>query len=489
MIRRQWSVVSGQWLVAILVTLATFATFAYERENTHALPFSGVVTYARGFDRYFFMLSDDGSGPWRIEWDERDGPKIAVGDIVNVLEGAFDHSMTPRMNHARVKVTGHDPERVPSPKRVTITELYRHPLNEIDAQDLWGQNVIAEGIVRDINRRESFTQIQISDGQRSFQVTAWIPISRQLPEDLKLGARVAVEGVMLYTPEYDLKTHAMIGFNNVSVMPLSIESVSVLSRAPFWTPGRLAALIGAILSVLFVALVWVALLRRAVALKAAQLEETLRKKLRDKVEADAIRRERLRFSYELHDNFQQLLASCRFRLEALDLMLPEKAVAERAQLEKAQTALDYTQHGLRTALWGMTEESEGPKSFTGLLKFAMGRMAHWENIVFLTVEGEEPPGARKFAGLMLMVLQEAVGNALKHGKATKVDVRLVFSKDALDISISDNGIGFNSSQSFGSDHLGLPGMKMRVASCGGKFSIESAPGRGTVVSVSLPVDD
>ena len=231
------------------------------------------------------------------------------------------------------------------------------------------------------------------------------------------------------------------------------------------------------------------MLRRAVARKTEQLETTIREKVHDKVEADAIRRERLRFSYELHDNFQQLLASCRFRLETLDLMLPEDATAERAQLEKAQTALDYTQNGLRTALWGMTEESEGPKSFTGLLNFAMKRMAHWEGLVFLSVEGIEPLGARKFAGLLLMVLQEAVGNALKHGGATRVDVKLVFKEDALSMSIADDGCGFDASKPFGTDHLGLSGMKMRVASCGGTLSIESAHGRGTTVFVRVPYGD
>ena len=137
----------------------------------------------------------------------------------------------------------------------------------------------------------------------------------------------------------------------------------------------------------------------------------------------------------------------------------------------------------------MTEESEGPKSFTGLLGFAMKRMAHWEGVVFLSVEGDEPPGARKFAGLLLMVLQEAVGNALRHGGATRVDVKLAFKEDALAMAIADDGCGFDASKPFGSEHLGLSGMKMRVASCGGTLSIESSPDCGTTVSVRVPYED
>ena len=49
--------------------------------------------------------------------------------------------------------------------------------------------------------------------------------------------------------------------------------------------------------------------------------------------------------------------------------------------------------------------------------------------------------------------------------------------------------GFDASKPFGTDHLGLSGMKMRVASCGGTLSIESAPGRGTAVSVRVLYED
>ena len=449
----------------------------------------GVVTWSRGFDPYFFIVADDGSGAWRIDCTPV-RQNYNVGDIVEVVSGeAKETSTTPRVNRAVCRLVGHDDAKVIPPKEVSIADLYRHPLNDPAAPDLWGMPVAAAGGVRDINRRQTFTQLQISDGERSFQAAVPLHINTPLPDGLKLGAKVRVAGIMIYTPVDDQKTHTMVDFNNVSIMPFSAQSVSVVAYAPFWTPVRLVALVAATLAALLAALGWSLTLRRAVAKKTELLEATVREKVRDKIEADAIRRERLRFSYELHDNFQQLLASCRFRLEALDLLLPEDAAAERAQLEKAQTALDYTQSGLRTALWGMTEESEGPRSFTGLLNFAMKRMAHWEGVVFLAAEGVEPPGARKFAGLLLMVVQEAVGNALRHGAATRVDVKLVFEKEALSMSIADDGCGFDASKPFGTDHLGLSGMKMRVDSCGGTLSIESAPGRGTTVSVRVPYED
>ena len=461
------------------------------RDCAHALPMRGVVTWARkgSGDTYFFLQADDGSGSWRIDCNPV-CPHFKIGDVVEVAKGDSKSTYTtPRINRAECRVVGYDDSKVPPFRKVLVADLYMHPLNKPGAHDCWGDMVVAEGVVRDINRRETYTQLQISDGNHSFQAPLNIHIDKPLPEDLRLGARVRVEGVMVYTAVDNQNTHEMIDFHTVSILPPSLHHVTILSKAPFWTPAKFLGVIGGFVAALLAALAWGLMLRRAVAKKTEQLEATIREKVRDKIEADAIRRERLRFSYELHDNFQQLLASCRFRLEALDLLLPEDAAAERAQLEKAQTALGYTQSGLRTALWGMTEESEGPKSFTGLLNFAMKRMAHWEGVVLLSIEGVEPPGARKFAGLLLMVVQESVGNALKHGGATRVDVKLVFGGEALSLSIADDGCGFNATMPFGTDHLGLSGMKMRVASCGGTLSIESAPGRGTTVSVRVPYED
>ena len=481
---------AGVWtrlvLLAVVFAPLTALCEGYKRPSVHALPMRGVVTYARLFDTYCFVVAEDGTGPWRVDCNPA-YPNVHTGDLVEVVSGETRaDSTTLRVVHAALNKIGHDDNRVPATVEATIAELYRHPLNDPAAKDLWGVNVSVEGVLRDVNRRQNFTQLQISDGIRSFQASVYISIDNPLPEDLKIGATVRVEGVMVYTAIDDKRIPAMVDFDNVSVMPFSIGSVTVISRAPYWTGARVGLVAGVIALIAFSAFGWVMALRRAVARKTAQLAVAIRGRQRDKIEADAIRRERLRFSYELHDNFQQLLASCRFRLETLDLILSPEAVAEREQLEKAQTALDYTQQGLRAALWGMTEESEGPRSFSGLLQFAMKRMSHWEGVVFLKVEGEEPTVARKFAGLLLMVVQEAVGNALRHGVAAHVDVHVVFGVQRLVLTVSDNGCGFDVSKTQGSEHLGLVGMRSRVASCAGELKIESALGKGTVITVEVP---
>jgi signal transduction histidine kinase len=83
------------------------------------------------------------------------------------------------------------------------------------------------------------------------------------------------------------------------------------------------------------------------------------------------------------------------------------------------------------------------------------------------------------------VVQEALNNCVKHAKATKV--RVVIHRDAggLSISVQDDGVGFNPEHSKG---LGLLGMMERVSALGGRFHIESQPGRGTILSTYFPLD-
>lgn len=82
------------------------------------------------------------------------------------------------------------------------------------------------------------------------------------------------------------------------------------------------------------------------------------------------------------------------------------------------------------------------------------------------------------------IVQEALHNCVKHSHATEVRVALHRDHDSLVVSISDNGTGFDPKRQRG---LGVLGMEERARRLGGAFSVESQPGGGTVVSLSLPL--
>jgi signal transduction histidine kinase len=87
------------------------------------------------------------------------------------------------------------------------------------------------------------------------------------------------------------------------------------------------------------------------------------------------------------------------------------------------------------------------------------------------------------------IAQEALHNVVKHAKASRVEVRISTEAEGRSMSllVQDNGQGFDQSQ-VPAGHLGLGTMAQRADALGGTYGIESRPGEGTVIHVTLPLD-
>jgi signal transduction histidine kinase len=84
------------------------------------------------------------------------------------------------------------------------------------------------------------------------------------------------------------------------------------------------------------------------------------------------------------------------------------------------------------------------------------------------------------------LVQEAINNITKYARATQVWVGLKASDGWVDVSVRDDGIGFEPALRPRSAH-GLVGMRFRVEAAGGRMQVESAPGQGTLIRASLPL--
>lgn len=427
---------------------------------------SGVVTFHNVSEPYFF-IEDDSGAAWRIECEDAKSCSFAKRGARVAARGVFPKwATTPRLNKARVEVTGQG--EVPEHIEMTPAEMHAvDPDGEPARRHWFGRLVSVSGNVIDINRRETYTHVLIGPKSDLVQVVVPCRLDDPLPASLEIGARIRARGVGVYSSARDPHTNLAMPVTDIMVRLDGPGGLKVIQGSPFWTPLRLWLLIGGILLLAGVLVFWV--------------------KSREKAKADAVQRERLRLSRDLHDGFQQLLAGTMFRLEAAMNLLPEDATRAREQLEKASDALYHTQAGLRAALWSMTEESEGPNNLSGLVKYAAGRLAHWQGVVHFEFRGEERHVPPSLSGEVLMGLQEAVGNALRHGGATDVKVAFSFRRDELVISIRDNGCGFDVAAACeGSGHLGLRSMRERAGRLGGTMTIKSEVGAGAIVVVRLP---
>lgn len=441
---------------------------------------TGIVTFDRG-ELPFFFMDDDAGTHWRIE--RKPGVAVAVGDRVAV-SGEREPTVKHRLAEVVVKRLG-EKAPAPSPLEIAIPKLLARIL-PIGNTDLYGGMVVTEGLLRDINRRQTTTQLLVGEGENNLMVEIPWALEDTLPADLVLGATVRVCGVLTYTSIENVEEQIFGRIENIELIPNSPAAVEVIRRAPFWTAARLWLLVGGILFLTASSLIWVVALRRMVAIRSRELEDSVRQRVRVKIEADAARRERLRLAADLHDGFQQYLAGAMFRLKAAQNYLPEDATESRAHLEKVKVALQHTQNGLRSTLWAMSEESEGPESLLELFAFVSRRMQHWEKVVEISSEGEERKIAHNFAGTLLLILQEAVGNAITHGGATKVRVTVSFLEKELRMTVADNGCGFDVTVQRNAGHYGLAGMERRAAELGGRMILESSPGAGATLTFTIP---
>jgi signal transduction histidine kinase len=86
-----------------------------------------------------------------------------------------------------------------------------------------------------------------------------------------------------------------------------------------------------------------------------------------------------------------------------------------------------------------------------------------------------------------MAVKEALNNAVKHAQAQSISLRITVHPDALRIIVSDDGRGF--APAAGSSGAGLDNLHRRLRACGGTLRIESQPGQGTAVVISLPLKE
>lgn len=442
---------------------------------------TGVVTFSRESLPFVFVAADDGEN-WRVE--KIKGVRMEVGDVVSA-KGEREPSSKNRLATEKAELLSESPIGLPPPRKVTIHELFE-AIMPFGSRQWYGARCETEGLLRDINRRQNTTQLLVGEGDENIQVEMPWALEDALPKTLVQGARVRVTGNLAYTSIENYDEGIFGRIENIELIPQSGASVEIVQDAPFWTSERLWRVLLGLVSLFVIVFAWAVTLRRMVARRTRELGESVRLRETERIEADAARRERLRLAADLHDGFQQYLAGAMFRLKAAMNYLPKDALESRGQMEKVKEALQHTQNGLRTTLWAMNEESEGPESLMALFGFTARRMPHWDGIVDIACEGEERKVARRNAGTLLLIMQEAVGNAIRHGSAEHVRVRLAFGESELVMSVIDDGTGFDVVANSGAGHYGMASMERRTTELGGTMSVWSKGGLGSKLVFHIP---
>ncbi len=204
----------------------------------------------------------------------------------------------------------------------------------------------------------------------------------------------------------------------------------------------------------------------------------------------AVVQERERLSRELHDGLAQLVSYLLVRLDTVQALVEgsrrEEAIAE---LEQLRAVADHLYADVRESITGLRSRV----AERGLLPALQDYTDEFEERYALGVTleaGVLPDRLPPLVGLQLFrIVQEALTNVRKHARARHVRVALTMPRaDLLQVVIADDGQGFDPASARGERSYGLVSMRERAESLGGSFQIESRPGCGTRVTVTVPID-
>lgn len=224
-----------------------------------------------------------------------------------------------------------------------------------------------------------------------------------------------------------------------------------------------------------------------------ELMET-REQLAETERAAGVAGERQRIAHEIHDTLAQGLSSIQMLLHAanrdLDGDINVDKARERIGLAR-QTAADNLQEA-RAMIAALQPAALSQTSLVGALdRMAQGFAAAAGLNIEVEADGEVTQLPMKLEAVLLRIAQGAVGNVAKHAQATRARITVSYSDDAVRVDIVDNGVGFDvkavESRPAGLGHIGLAAMKRRAEEVSGEVVIESSPGKGTAVSVSVPL--
>lgn len=214
--------------------------------------------------------------------------------------------------------------------------------------------------------------------------------------------------------------------------------------------------------------------------------------------------ERQRLAHEIHDTVAQGLSSIQMLLHAAerDIRTATEALGPDGvpPVEKVHLARDVAAGSLRETR-AMIAALQPSDLENGSLADALSRLAEGasgDGLAVSAVSATDGAGVPELSvaveAVLLRITQAAVANVRQHSGATRARITLTAGQDAVRLDIVDDGDGFDLQavedeleKRAGEGHIGLTSMRRRAEGIGGSVIVESSPGHGTAIAVSVPL--
>jgi signal transduction histidine kinase len=388
--------------------------------------------------------------------------RVEVGDMVEVIGFPAMGESAPILEDAAYRRLGH--RAAPQPVTLDLDrpwEQYDGALVTTEAK-LLNRNLQLEGLRLVLQRGDLIFDATLTPG---------VPAGELM--SVPLNSEVRITGVCLVRSGGLWRTPQAF-----RILLRSAQDAMVLREPSWWTLHHALWLLGMTCTILLIVMAWMVVLRRRV----HDQMETIRQKLR----SSAVLEERNRIARELHDTLEQELAGITLQLDlAVDCFQRAPRVAQQA-VEVARNMSRHSMVEARRSVWDLRcqllEDGDLVSALTQIVEpLSANEDAHLQ----VRIEGKPVRLPGRIEMNLLRIGQEAVANAVKHGRAKEVSIELRYASGGVCLTVADDGSGFAADQPDRTGHFGIQDMRERAQSMGSRLNIESKVDRGTTISVEV----
>jgi signal transduction histidine kinase len=436
----------------------------------HRVKIIGEVTLE---DTAWFFVQD-GTGGIRVQAPAHSTVKI--GQSVEVAGFPVTRGATRVLSDVIIRTTADFPGARPS--TLDLTEGL--PIRQN------GSLIRAEATLLKAKTIGNSQILELQRGGRVF--TATLLTEHGTLKQVSLGSQVAITGVCdTESTALPLGTTAKekAALASLNIWLRTSADLKILSGPPWWTWKRAAMLISTLFAILAAALLWVYFLRRRL-----QRQKTLQLAFSEQV-LKRLEDERRRIAANLHDGLGQVLLAIRNQTLLAMQRSPETNDV-RQRLEEISDATSQALDEVRQITHGLRPYQLNRLGLTQAIRATLNQVSSDSRIVFANrVDDVDNVFDQDSEIHVYRIVQEAVNNVIKHSAANEVAVVIKNRASTVSVSIRDNGRGFdpNSVAASAPNALGygLSGIAERVRILGGTLTIDSRPGKGTNLSIEIPV--
>jgi len=206
--------------------------------------------------------------------------------------------------------------------------------------------------------------------------------------------------------------------------------------------------------------------------------------------AHAIREsEKTRIARELHDELAQSLTAIKMDATWIREAMPRDADAVRARLDDMLGLLDTTVAATRRIASDLRPLLLDDLGLVPAIEWLTHNFSQRHGVPCRLSLDEDVELGEPYATAVFRIVQESLVNVAKHAGASRVDVRIERTGEAVMLEVADDGAGFSPDAPRKTGSLGLMGLRERARLLRGTVEIDTAPGRGTRIRVAIPVPE